>query len=58
MVSHFTEKKIDSPRLTAELLLSFVLGMERIELYMHFDKPIKKPQLDKLHSLVKRCHAE
>ena len=54
-VNHFTEKRIDSPRLTAELLLSFVLKMERIELYMHFDQPIKKPQLDKLHSLIKRC---
>jgi len=55
MVSHFTDEKIDSPRLTAELLLSFVLEMERIQLYMHFDKVIGKPQLDKLHSLVKRC---
>lgn len=55
MVSHFTEKKIDSPRLTAELLLSFVLEMERIELYTHFDQPVKKPQLDKLRSLVERC---
>ncbi|MCX5633620.1 MAG: peptide chain release factor N(5)-glutamine methyltransferase [Phycisphaerae bacterium] len=55
MVSHFTDEKIDSPRITAEMLLSFVLQMERIQLYMHFDKVIGKPQLDKLHSLVKRC---
>ncbi len=55
MVGHFAEKKIESPRLTAELLLSFVLGMERVELYMHFDQPVKKPQLDKLHTLVNRC---
>jgi release factor glutamine methyltransferase len=55
IVSHFTEKKIDSPRLTAELLLSFVLEMERIELYTHFDQPVKKPQLDKLRSLVEHC---
>jgi release factor glutamine methyltransferase len=55
MVSHFTEKKIDSPRLTAELLLSFVLGLERIQLYMHFDKEVDKPHLDKLRALVKRC---
>lgn len=55
MVSNFTEKNIDSPRLTAELLLSFVLGMERIELYTHFDKVVDKVQLDKLHNLVKRC---
>lgn len=58
MVGYFTEKKIDSPRLTAEMLLSFVLGMQRIELYMHFDKVIEKPKLDKLHSLVKRCIAD
>jgi release factor glutamine methyltransferase len=57
MVCFFTEKKIDSPRLTAEMLLSFVLGTQRIELYMHFDKIIEKPKLDKLHSLVKWCIA-
>ena len=55
MIHHFTKKGIDSPRLTAELILSFVLGIERIEIYMHFDQPVKKPQLDKLHSLVNRC---
>jgi release factor glutamine methyltransferase len=55
MVSCFTEKDIDSPRLTAELILSFVLQMERIELYTHFDEVVGKPQLDKLHNLVKRC---
>jgi release factor glutamine methyltransferase len=55
MVGHFTEKKIDSPRLSAELILSSVLQMERIQLYMHFDKEVEKSQLDKLHILVKRC---
>ncbi len=55
MTSHFTEKKIDSPRLTAELLLSFVLNMQRIELYMNFDKEVEKQKLDNLRELVKRC---
>ena len=55
MVNHFTEKKIDSPRLTAEMLLSFVLGVERIQLYMNFDRQVDKPHLDKLRSLVQRC---
>lgn len=55
MVKHFTEKKIDSPRLTAELLLSSVLSMQRIELYMHFDREVDKPRLDILRELVKRC---
>ena len=55
MTGHFTEKKIDSPRLTAELLLSSVLNMQRIELYMNFDKEVEKTNLEKLRSLVKRC---
>ncbi len=55
IINRFTERKIDSPRLTAELLLSFVLKMERIALYTNFDQPVKKEQLDKLHSLVNRC---
>ncbi|MFA6175644.1 MAG: peptide chain release factor N(5)-glutamine methyltransferase [Phycisphaerae bacterium] len=57
LVGFFTEKKIDSPRLTAEMLLSFVLGMKRIELYMHFDKPVEQAKLEQLRSLVKRCVA-
>ena len=57
LVGFFAEKKIDSPRLTAEMLLSFVLDMKRIELYMHFDKAVEKQPLDKLRSLVKRCVA-
>ena len=52
---YFTNKGIDSPRLSAELLLSHVLSMERIELYTQFDKPVVKDQLDSLHDLVKRA---
>jgi len=52
---HFTEKCIDSPRLSAELLLSYVLGMKRIELYTQFDKLVTKQQLDQLHDLVKQA---
>ena len=55
ITEHFTEKEIDSPRLNAELLLGYVLGMERIELYTQFDKVTGKEQLDKLHDLVKRA---
>jgi len=55
ITEHFTEKAIDSPRLSAELLLGYVLGMERIELYTQFDEVIGKEQLDKLHDLVKRA---
>ncbi len=52
---HFTKDGLDSPRLSAELLLSHVLAIKRIELYTQFDKPVTKQQLDQLHDLIKRC---
>jgi len=55
ITGYFTEKNVDSPRLSAELLLSHVLEVARIELYTHFDKPVGADQLDRLHDLVKRC---
>jgi release factor glutamine methyltransferase len=48
-------KGIDSPRLSAELLLSDILGLKRIELYTQHDKPVAQKELDKLHNLVKRA---
>lgn len=55
ITGYFTEKKIDSPRLSAELLLSYVLQLNRIDLYTQFDKLIPKDKLDILHGLVKRA---
>ncbi|MHC4559038.1 MAG: peptide chain release factor N(5)-glutamine methyltransferase [Planctomycetota bacterium] len=55
ITEHFTEKGIDSPRLSAELLLSYVAGLKRIELYTKFDKPLAEPQLEQLRDLVKRA---
>jgi release factor glutamine methyltransferase len=52
---HFEQKGIDSPRLSAEMLLSHVLDLTRIELYTNFDKPVAKEQLARLHELVKRA---
>jgi release factor glutamine methyltransferase len=52
---YFTANEIDAPRLTAELLLSHVLGISRIQLYTDFDQAVEKPFLDKLHQLVKRA---
>ncbi|MHC4215494.1 MAG: peptide chain release factor N(5)-glutamine methyltransferase [Planctomycetota bacterium] len=55
ITQHFEQKAIDSPRLSAELLLSYVLELSRIELYTNFDKPVAKEQLARLHELVKRA---
>ncbi|MCD4830362.1 MAG: peptide chain release factor N(5)-glutamine methyltransferase [Anaerohalosphaeraceae bacterium] len=57
MVDYFQAKAIDSARLSAEMLISSVLGMKRIELYMHFDKVVAPDKLARLRELVKRCIA-
>jgi release factor glutamine methyltransferase len=55
VVEYLKNKGIDSPRLSAELLLSYVLGLKRIELYTQFDRPVTGQQLDQLHGLVERA---
>jgi release factor glutamine methyltransferase len=55
ITEYFTGKGVDSPRLSAELLLSHVLALKRIELYTHFDTIAGKEQLDELHDLVRRA---
>jgi release factor glutamine methyltransferase len=55
IVEYLTSKCIDSPRLSAELLLTHVMGLKRIELYTQYDKPVVKEQLDNLRDLVKRA---
>lgn len=55
ITEYFTSKGIDSPRLSAELLLAYVLVMKRIDLYTNFDKSVSKENLDHLHDLVKRA---
>ena len=47
-------KGIQSPRLEAELLLSHVLGLQRLQLYLAHDRPLTPAELDRLRPLVKR----
>jgi release factor glutamine methyltransferase len=51
---YFSEKGIDSPRLTTELLLSKVLCCQRIDLYTNHDKPLTPVELSKYKSFFKR----
>ena len=50
-----TQKGVDAPRLSAELLLSHVLGLKRIELYTQYNKVVAQEHLDRLRDLVKRA---
>ncbi len=55
VIGYFEDKGVDSPRLSAELLLCEVLGLERIELYTLYDRVAEPPQLAQLRALVKRA---
>jgi release factor glutamine methyltransferase len=43
-----------TPRLDAELLLAHALGLSRIELYTHHDRPLTAAEMDACRELVRR----
>jgi release factor glutamine methyltransferase len=43
-----------SPRLDAELLLAEALGVERMDLYLQFDRPLKVEEVDRFRELCRR----
>ena len=49
----FRERGIESPRLDAEVLLSALLGRDRMYLYVHFDEPLEQEELAQFRSYVK-----
>ena len=56
LTSHFLkEKGCHRSRRVAEELLSFVLGIKRMDLYLQFDRPMIEEELAILRPLVKRA---
>ncbi|MGF0128153.1 peptide chain release factor N(5)-glutamine methyltransferase [Selenomonas bovis] len=51
---YFKQKNIESPRLDAEVLLSHILGRERIYLYVHFDEPLEPAELARYREAIKQ----
>lgn len=51
---YFTDHGIDSPRLTAEILLAKTLDMRRLDLYLQHDRPLEKQELAEFKVLIKR----
>ena len=41
---HFEKRHVDSPRLTAEVLLAHVLKVGRVRLYVDLDRPLEKDE--------------
>jgi release factor glutamine methyltransferase len=55
---YFAQRGIETPRLDAECLLAGALGVDRMRLYIDFDKPASPAERDRYRALVKRRAAE
>jgi len=51
---YLKEKGTESPRLTAEVLLAHQLNVDRMDLYLDFEKPLLEKEIDGYRSLIKR----
>lgn len=54
ITGYLTEKQSETPRLDAEILLAYALKIERVQLYMQFDRPLMAEELATIRELVKR----
>ena len=51
---YFRDKGVENPRLDADVLLSSLLGKDRVYLYVHFDQPLDQTELAKFREMVRR----
>ncbi len=51
---YLKRKGVDSARLEAELLLACALSVDRVDLFLRFDKPLRSEEVDAFRALVMR----
>jgi len=51
---YLQEKNIENPRLNAELLIGYVLNLNRVQLYLNHEKPLAMIELEKIREVLKR----
>jgi release factor glutamine methyltransferase len=51
---HLKSKGFENARLEVEGMLGSVIGMNRIELYLAFDRPVSRSELDRFRALYRR----
>ncbi|MEE3176245.1 MAG: hypothetical protein VX269_02720 [Verrucomicrobiota bacterium] len=51
---YLEDRGIDEARLNMEHIIANVLGCERIELYLAYDRPMQEKELKQLRSFLKR----
>lgn len=52
--AYLGQRKIDSPRLSVELLVAHALGMQRLGLYLDLDRPLSEEDLSAIRPLLAR----
>lgn len=52
--NYLREKGVDSPRLSAEVLLAYQLKVDRVKLYLNFDQPLHEREIAVYRELIKR----
>lgn len=50
----FAAKGVESPRLNAEQLVGHALGLQRMQLYLQFERELTDPELEAIRPLVRR----
>jgi release factor glutamine methyltransferase len=56
-VPYLTKKGIKTARLDAECLIAFVLGIDRLKVYLQFDRPLSPSELGLLRDFMRRRSA-
>jgi release factor glutamine methyltransferase len=51
---HFQKKGLDNPRLEAEVLLAHLLGIDRMGLYLNYDRPLKEEERTAYREMIQR----
>lgn len=51
---YLKNRRIESPRAAAEILLAHALRTDRVHLYMHHDQPLEKPELALFKTFIQR----
>lgn len=57
MTSYFQRRGLESPRMSAEMLLGHVIDSERLRLYMEVDRPASDDERTRLRALIERAAA-
>jgi release factor glutamine methyltransferase len=52
--NYFRDKGIESPRLNIESMLCKVLNISRVDIYLLYDRPLSRSELDNIKIMIKR----